>query len=85
MGVFTDRVNAMLPLGQPDYILLSLVRGQHSQVCGKNCPSGQILAQNGRCLPSAILANTAKSASVSKQTLASDAKTVPDFGAPNSS
>ncbi len=84
MGVFTDRVNAMLPLGQPDYILLSLVRGQHSQVCGKNCPSGQTLAQNGRCLPSAILANTAKSASVSKHTPASDAKTVPDFGAPNS-
>jgi hypothetical protein len=60
MGVFTDRVNAVLPLGQPDYVMLSLVRGQHSEVCGKNCPSGQTLADD-RCIPSAILAHRDKS------------------------
>jgi hypothetical protein len=60
MGVFTDRVNAVLPLGQPDYIMLSLIRGQHSEVCGRNCPSGQTLA-DGRCVPSAMLAQRDKS------------------------
>jgi hypothetical protein len=60
MGVFTDRVNAVLPLGQPDYVMLSLVRGQHSEVCGKTCPSGQALADD-RCMPSAILAHRDKS------------------------
>ncbi len=60
MGVFTDRVNAVLPLGQPDYIMLSLIRGQHSEVCGRNCPSGQTLA-GGRCVPSAMLSQSDKS------------------------
>lgn len=55
---FTDRVNATLPTDQPDNILLMLVQGHQDKVCGKPCPTGQGLSQDGRCLPSAILART---------------------------
>jgi hypothetical protein len=56
MSAFTDRVNATLPVEEPDYILLALVRGQSVQTCGKSCPSGQELASDGRCLPRVIIA-----------------------------
>jgi hypothetical protein len=56
MSAFTDRVNATLPVEEPDYILLALVRGQAGQTCGKSCPSGQELASDGRCLPRVIIA-----------------------------
>jgi hypothetical protein len=56
MSAFTDRVNATLPVEEPDYILLALVRGQAVQTCGKSCPSGQELASDGRCLPRVIIA-----------------------------
>jgi hypothetical protein len=56
MRAFTDRVNASLPVAQPDDILLSLVAAQTDPVCGRQCPAGQGLSAEGRCLPSAILA-----------------------------
>jgi hypothetical protein len=56
MSAFTDRVNATLPVEEPDYILLALVRGHTEQTCGKSCPSGQELANDGRCLPRVIIA-----------------------------
>lgn len=56
MSNFTDRVNASLPIDQPDFILLTLVQGQSGSVCGKGCPAGQALSDSGRCLPNAVMA-----------------------------
>jgi hypothetical protein len=49
MKEFTDRVNATLPLDQPDYVQLALVQSQRDEVCGA-CPAGQSLAASGRCV-----------------------------------
>src|SRR5947207_1138662 len=59
MKAFTDRVNATLPVEEPDYILLALVQSHQDNVCGKPCPAGQGLSEAGRCLPNAILARAA--------------------------
>lgn len=56
MATFTERVNASLPFEQPDFILLTLVQGHKGRACGQDCPSGQGLADNGRCMPNSILA-----------------------------
>lgn len=56
MKSFTDRVNATLPIDEADYILLSLVQGHKGLACGKACPTGQLAAADGRCLPRAIVA-----------------------------
>ena len=56
MKSVTDRVNATLPIDNPDDVLLSLVRGQQDGACGAPCPSGQTTNDNGRCLPGAVLA-----------------------------
>ena len=56
MKAFTDRVNATLPVTEPDYILLALVESHQDKVCGRACPNEQGLSNEGRCLPNAILA-----------------------------
>lgn len=56
MKSVTDRVNATLPIDNPDDVLLSLVRGQQDGVCGAPCPSGQTANDTGRCRPAAVLA-----------------------------
>ena len=53
---FMERVNASLPVEQPDYIQLTLLQGQAGTVCGRECPKGQGQSSEGRCVPSAILA-----------------------------
>ena len=58
MVAFTDRVNAKLPTNKPDSILLALVRGYSSKVCGTPCPSGQSLGRAQECTPNALLART---------------------------
>ena len=55
MTAFTLRINAELPVQEPDNILLALVQGQKDKACGMPCPVGQGLAADGRCLPAAIL------------------------------
>jgi hypothetical protein len=60
MKAFTDRINATLPVEEPDPILYTLVQGQQDKVCGKPCPTGQGLSEDGRCLPSAILAKAGR-------------------------
>ena len=62
MKAFMDRVNAVLPISQPDSVLLELVRSQGAQVCGVSCPAGQYLAHSGRCVPTAVLSRAAKKA-----------------------
>jgi hypothetical protein len=60
MRDFTDRVNAKLPIDQPDYILLRLVQGHGGKACGTACPAGQQDGPEGSCVPNAIAVQTAK-------------------------
>jgi hypothetical protein len=60
MSAFIDRANAVLPFNEPDYVLLALVRSHREVACTVDCPSGQIIAGGGRCLPRAIVAQAAK-------------------------
>lgn len=58
MSAFMDRVNATLPVDQPDYILLTLVQGHKAAACGAPCPKGQVAADAGRCVPTAVMAQS---------------------------
>ena len=49
MKEFTDRVNAALPLDEPDYVQLTLVQSHGEKTCGA-CPAGQSLSASGRCV-----------------------------------
>jgi hypothetical protein len=60
MKAFTNRVNAALPIDQPDHILLALLQGHRDKACGIACPTGQGLTSDDRCLPNAILAQVTK-------------------------
>jgi hypothetical protein len=60
MRAFTDRVNATLPIDEPDQILLSLVQGHRQKTCGAPCPAGQQDGPDGRCVPHAIAAQAAQ-------------------------
>jgi hypothetical protein len=62
MKTFIDRVNATLPTDAPDHILKTLVQGHPGNACGKSCPAGQGLGSDGRCIPTAILAQPGKRA-----------------------
>jgi hypothetical protein len=57
MKEFTDRVNATLPLDEPDYVQLALIQSQSDEVCGA-CPAGQSLSASGRCIGLPITAQT---------------------------
>ena len=50
-----------LPIDAPDYILLSLVQSHAEITCSAACPTGQ-LANSGRCVPNAIIAQASKRA-----------------------
>ena len=97
MLVFMDRVNASLPVAQPDYIQLNLLQAQTASVCGRDCPKGQAQANDGRCVPAAILAragarkdgdrrDAAWSEQTTLQTAAAEPESelpwAPKFGAP---
>ena len=60
MQAFVERVNAVLPIDQPDGILLALVQGHPGKVCGAPCPVGQGLSRDTQCVPNAILAMTGR-------------------------
>ena len=60
MSVFMERVNATLPVDQPDYILLTLVQGHTAVACGASCPSGQVMSGAGRCVPQAVVAQASR-------------------------
>jgi hypothetical protein len=60
MKAFMDRVNATLPVHEPDYILYVMLQSQREKVCDKPCPSGQGLSEDGRCLPNVVLAKATK-------------------------
>jgi len=60
MKTFTDRLNATLPVDEPDAVLYAMAQSQQDRVCGKPCPAGEGLSEDGRCLPNAILAKAGK-------------------------
>ena len=70
MKAFLERVNATLPITQPDGVLLALVQGQRVKTCGTSCPSGQTLTDGGRCVPTAILSREAHQDHPKKATVA---------------
>jgi peptidoglycan hydrolase-like protein with peptidoglycan-binding domain len=60
MKTFIDRVNASLPIDEPDFILKALVQGHPGNACGTGCGPGQSLANDGRCMPTATTAQATK-------------------------
>jgi hypothetical protein len=57
MKTFVDRVNAALPIDNPDPVLLSLVQGHRDRACGV-CPPGQAATATA-CVPKAVLTTAA--------------------------
>jgi peptidoglycan hydrolase-like protein with peptidoglycan-binding domain len=56
MSAFIERMNARLPIEEPDAVLFAMVKGQHETVCGKACPAGEAQSADGRCVPPFLLA-----------------------------
>ena len=56
MKAFIERMNARLPIEEPDPVLYTMVQGQREVVCGKPCSAGESLSADGHCAPAAILA-----------------------------
>jgi hypothetical protein len=49
MKDFTNRVNATLPLDEPDYVQLTLIQSHAEKTCGA-CPAGESLSASGHCV-----------------------------------
>ena len=62
MKAFTERVNASLPVEEPDLVLLSLVQAQADKTCGRPCPAGEAAGEGGRCVPAAVATSPRKAA-----------------------
>jgi hypothetical protein len=69
---FTDRVNATLPLDEPDYVQLALIQSQTDEICVA-CPAGQSLSSAGRCISPIRVASAQKEVLPWKKDAASDA------------
>ncbi len=54
---FMERVNAVLPVDEPDVFMLSLLSAEPGTICGSRCPHGQTISSSGRCLPTTLLAH----------------------------
>jgi hypothetical protein len=73
MTALTERLNASLPVNEPDYVLLSLVTAQPGQVCGSGCPAGQVSAADGRCQPRSVAARASRDSGGQREALQSRA------------
>jgi len=73
MTEFTERVNARLPIDEPDYVLLALLKSHSAKACGDACPSGQAPSESGRCVPRAVLAQAEKKRAAQEKRLAAAA------------
>jgi hypothetical protein len=62
--MFSERVNARLPIDTPVAALLGLLRGQPQPVCGRSCTPGQSNDGASRCVPGAPEAGTSPSPKV---------------------
>jgi hypothetical protein len=81
MRTFVERVNAALPVDNPDPVLLSLVQGHPERACGVACPAGQTAAEGGACLPSAVLARSAREPADARAEVEKPADAMPVAGA----
>ena len=54
MQTFLNRVNATLPLDQPDDILLAMLQSYPDKTCNKPCSSGEKPAPDGGCVPETL-------------------------------
>lgn len=70
MATFMERVNATLPVEEPDYILLTMVQGHSNIACGAGCPAGQTTGTDGRCMPQGVIAARNAKKAKSEQTVA---------------
>src|SRR6185312_9958174 len=77
MKAFTERVNARLPVDEPDYVLLALVRGRQGKVCMHACPPDQTLTADNRCVPDAILSRAARPGPAALTRSPAEARMVP--------
>jgi hypothetical protein len=75
MKAFMERVNATLPINQPDPVHLALVRTHEARVCGAPCPPGQTVTGDGTCMHSAMLPSGARKGGAQKD--ASDLNSSP--------
>jgi hypothetical protein len=57
MRSFTERVNAELPIDEPDYLLLTLLQSHSGKVCGE-CPPGLAFNADGRCVAQPTVAQS---------------------------
>jgi hypothetical protein len=57
MRTFTARINAELPVDEPDYLLLTLAQAHAGKACGE-CPPGLAPTANGRCVAQATVAQS---------------------------
>lgn len=57
MKEFIHRVNATLPLDEPDYVQLALIQAQSDEACVA-CPAGRSLSASGRCVGLPVMAQT---------------------------
>jgi len=57
MQAFLDRVNAALPVKEPDYVLLTLLQTNTDKSCGA-CPAGQTATVGGSCVRQTTIADT---------------------------
>lgn len=68
---FLHKVNATLPTDTPDYILLTLIQGHVDRACGVECPSGQGLAADGRCVANVVAGHGTKQTGSSSRNVVS--------------
>lgn len=77
MRSFTERVNAVLPVEEPDYILLTLVKGHLNRACGASCATGEVAVDGGRCVPKAVIAQSGKRQDARQQQAAVNQRPAP--------
>ena len=82
MKDFTNRVNATLPLNEPDYVQLTLIQSHAERTCDA-CPAGQSLSASGRCVGQPITAQAKQTnaplvATAQKEVLPWKATSAPD-------
>jgi peptidoglycan hydrolase-like protein with peptidoglycan-binding domain len=64
MTAFIERVNATLPVEQPDIVLLALLQSERGVAC-RSCSEGQQVGADGSCLPAGLVQQTAQQTSKS--------------------
>ena len=72
---FLARVNARLPVEQPDEALLALLRNTRGFVCDQ-CPLGEAFNSAGDCVPKALVDKVAKSAPITTGAVAEPPRSV---------